>query len=171
MPFEPTPAVTEFFDASVFLGMNSMDEITRVACKNFFASRMDRPLSTSLEQVGFCDDVIWRYAREQQDVYYPFMDLLHSIVAIQRRPYTDEELQRAERDRDLVGLTASDRLLCSQVRATGGRLYTLRPHLIRLGKIPTASPPTGAELDFPPPTETLYRASLALRIPMSELAL
>ncbi|SFT72749.1 DUF6190 family protein [Paraburkholderia aspalathi] len=169
MPSENTPRVIEFFDASVFLGMNSDDEMARVACKNFFASRMDRSLSTSLEQVGFCDNVIWRYARELQDVYYPFMDLLHSIVAIQRRPYSDEQLHRAQHDEDLTGLPASDRLLCSQVHTSGGRLYTLRPHLIRHLQIAASPPPTGHELTFPPPAEALYRASLALRVPLSEL--
>ena len=159
----------EYFDASVFLGMNSDNEAIRVACKNFFASRMDGELTTSLDQVGACDDVIWRYSREQQDMYYPFMDLLHSIVVIRRQPYSESELQRAAQYPDLDGLNASQRLLCSKVSAAGGRLYSLCPSLLARRDLSVSVPPPGSERPFPPPVEALYQASLALRVPLTEL--
>jgi hypothetical protein len=53
----------EFFDASVFLGMHSADDGVRKACKRFFALRFRGVALTSLDQVGKCDDVIWRYPR------------------------------------------------------------------------------------------------------------
>ncbi|RQR79134.1 hypothetical protein DIE11_17175 [Burkholderia sp. Bp9012] len=164
------PPEVEFFDATLFLGMNSDQETVRIACKNFFASRMDGELSTSLDQVGACDDVIWRYARQQQDRYYPFMDVLHSIVVIHRRPYSDTELQRAAQSEDFAGLNASQRLLCSKVSSAGGRLYTLCPHLLARRNLAVSAPPSGDELSFPPSLETLYQASLALRVPLTALS-
>jgi hypothetical protein len=163
------PYAPEFFDASVFLGMNSDNETIRIACKNFFASRMNGELMTSLDQVGACDDMIWGYSREQQDVYYPFMDLLHSIVAIRRQPYSEGELQRAAQNPDLEGLNASQRLLYSKVNAAGGRLYSLRPSLLARRDLSVSVPPPGSERFFPSPMEALYQASLVLRVPLAEL--
>src|SRR5689334_5110319 len=93
-----------FFDASVFLGMNCVDEEIRNICKNFFASQFKGVLATSLEQVGRCDDVIWSYSRELQDAYYPFMDQLHSLMTIRRQWFTRAELDRALSDERLEGL-------------------------------------------------------------------
>lgn len=159
----------EFFDASLFLGMNSDQETVRVACKNFFASRMDGELHTTLDQVGACDDVIWRYSRQEQDLYYPFMDLLHSIVVIRRQPYSDIELEWAVEGPDFAGLNASQRLLCSKVSRAGGRLYSLCPPLLARRNLTISTPPAGDELPFTPAVEALYQASLALRVPLTAL--
>ena len=85
----------EFIDATIFLGMHSMDEKIRIACKNFFAGRIKNIIWMPLEEVGRCDDVIWRFPRKAQDAYYPFMDNLHSIMKIKRIEYDEEDVKAA----------------------------------------------------------------------------
>lgn len=162
-------ATRDFFDASVFLGMNSDDEDLRTASKNFFATRFDGVVLTSLDQVGACDDVIWRYSRDLQDVYYPFMDLLHSVMHIDRQPFAEADLTRAVGDRRLDRLAVGDRLLIGKVAQAGSRLYSLRRHLTDQGDLPVRTPEPGIELRFPDDLEALYQASLRLRIPAREL--
>jgi Family of unknown function (DUF6190) len=162
-------AASDFFDASVFLGMNSDDEDLRTTSKNFFVTRFDRVVLTSLDQVGACDDVIWRYARDLQDVYYPFMDVLHSVMRIDRQPFAEADLIRAVYDRRLHRLAVGERLLIGKVVQTGGRLYSLRRHLIEQRDLPVQMPEPGPELRFPDHLETLYHASLRVRIPANEL--
>lgn len=40
-----------------------------------------------LEEVGICDDLVWKMPRDIQDMYYPFMDNLHSMLDMSRLPY------------------------------------------------------------------------------------
>jgi hypothetical protein len=162
-------ASKEFFDASVFLGMNSGDEQIRKDCKNFFASRFNRVVLTSLDQVGRCDDVIWGYSRELQDAYYPFMDQLHSVMRILRQEFTEADLNRALDDRRLHGLPIGDRLLLGKVIEAGGYLYTVRPQLTSRQDLPVCKPDHAPEMDFPGDLAGLYRTSLLLRIPMEKL--
>ena len=162
-------AARDFFDASIFLGMNTDDEDLRTASKNFFAARFGGVVLTSLDQVGACDDVIWRYLRELQDVYYPFMDLLHSVMRIDRQPFAEADLTRAIGDSRLKGLTVGDRLLIGKVAQAGGRLYSLRRRLTDRSDLPVQMPEPGSERRFPDHLEALYQASLRLRIPISEL--
>jgi hypothetical protein len=163
-----TPSA-EFFDASVFLGMNSDNDSARIACKNFFASRLQGRVYTSFEQVGACDDVIWRYTRYQQDIYYPFMDLLHSIARIERQPCTNDELARVADPSWGNDLEASDRLLISKVAQSNGCLYSLRSRFRSRDEVAVITPSATQELAFPDPLESLYRASLNLRLRHSEL--
>lgn len=85
-----------FIDATVFLGMHSSDETTRRACKGFFVQRLNDRVCMSLEHVGMCDDVIWAQPRTVQDAYYPFMDVLHTDMKIDRRGYTRGDLALAQ---------------------------------------------------------------------------
>jgi Family of unknown function (DUF6190) len=158
-----------FFDASVFLGMNCVDEEIRNACKSFFASQFNGVLATSLEQVGRCDDVIWSYSRELQDAYYPFMDQLHSVMKICRQWFTRAELDRALSDARLEGLAIGDRLLLGKVIESGGNLYSVRPQLTCRDDLPVRKPANAAELHFPDKLTDLYRTSLQLRIPLEVL--
>ena len=52
-----------FIDASAFLGMHSEDEKVRRQSANFFITHFNSTVYMSLEQVGYCDDVIWRFPR------------------------------------------------------------------------------------------------------------
>jgi len=180
----------EYIDASVFLGMHSKDERTRVACKNYFVQRPNEEIGMSLEQVGKCDDVIWQFPRERQDAYYPFMDNLHTIMRIDRISYDREDISAATFNQHLHGLDISDRLTMGLVLARRGVLYTINPTLVNLrpGKLKdrlggevvltreqadltdiarfpyTRSPEAGKELVFPTELELLYQQSLAVRI-------
>ena len=165
----PSRPLREFFDASVFLGMNSVDERIRKACKSFFVSRFAGGAATSLEQVGRCDDVIWGYSRELQDAYYPFMDELHTVMRICRQRFTDQELDRAMSDDRLKSLSVGDRLLLGKVLEAQGCLYSVRPHLTSRSDLPVRCPEDAPDLDFPGNLAGLYQASLRLRIPTEEL--
>ena len=159
----------EFFDASLFLGMNSVDEQMRKSCKNFFASRFAGIVTTSLDQVGRCDDIIWGYSRELQDAYYPFMDQLHSVMRICRQAFTQTELDRALADDRLKQLAVGERLLLGKVLEAGGCLYSIRPQITSRTDLPVHTPEGTQESDFPGNLSDLYHNSLQLRIPVEEL--
>ena len=152
----------EYIDASVFLGMHSTDEKTRIACKNYFVTRLNDRVEISLEQVGKCDDVIWQYSREKQDAYYPFMDNLHTIMNILRVAYTEKDIQEATTNPKLQDLSISDRLTAGMVIARGAELYSVNQKLV--GKEYVRSPEASKELSFPQDLEDLYQQSLEVRI-------
>tara|TARA_Y100000034_G_scaffold136940_1_gene217405 strand:+ start:2055 stop:2531 length:477 start_codon:yes stop_codon:yes gene_type:complete len=152
----------EYIDASVFLGMHNTDEKTRIACKNYFVTRLSYQVGMSLEQVGKCDGVIWQYSREEQDAYYPFMDNLHTIMDIQRVGYNEKDIQEATTNPSLQDLSISDRLTAGMVIARGAELYSVNPKLV--GKDYLRSPEAGKELSFPQALEKLYQQSLEVRI-------
>jgi hypothetical protein len=87
-----------FIDATTFLGMNALNDRLRCTNINFFAGRYHQQVNMALEQVGLCDDVIWQYSRHEQDLYYPFMDCLHTEMDIQRTPYSQDDLIRTNED-------------------------------------------------------------------------
>src|SRR5690348_16405212 len=105
-----------FIDASLFLGMHAISHTLRSACKAFFVEHFADEVFMSLEQVGLCDDIIWRHPRAIQDHYYPFMDLLQSEMRIRRIPYVDSDVRESCTAR-FNGAGLLDRLLLGQVRA------------------------------------------------------
>jgi uncharacterized protein DUF6190 len=151
-----------YVDAALFMGMNSTDEATRIACKSFFVTRLDDRLVMSLEQVGRCDDLVWRFPREIQDAYYPFMDHLHTYMNIDLRGYDPADLECDPGD---DSLPAHERLLLSLVISRGGVLHSASPRLIGRRGLPVHAPVGDVERVFPQPLERLYQASLALRLP------
>ncbi|MEU7558265.1 DUF6190 family protein [Streptomyces eurythermus] len=174
-----TPAAPDrevFVDAALFLGMHSQDDGLRVACKAFFVERLDTRVVMNLEQVGRCDDVIWSYSRELQDLYYPFMDQLHTVMDISREGYDRADVGLALSDPALPGqLPLIDRLLIAMVVNRKGLLHTVGPRGAAFGGLSVravAAWPAGApEPAFPEPLERLYRASLALRLPPDRLGI
>ncbi|WP_316759863.1 DUF6190 family protein [Streptomyces herbicida] len=177
MPAEPPAgghagSADDYADAALFLGMNSADETLRIACKAFFAARLDRTLVMSLEQVGRCDDVIWGYGRELQDAYYPFMDNLHTLMDIRRLGYDEADLRWAlDGDGISERLPAHERLLLGMVRNRKGLLHSASPRLPHRTGLPVRAPAPvdGPEPVFPEPLEALYRQSLVLRVPAGVL--
>jgi hypothetical protein len=150
-------------DASLFLGMHHRDEGRRRHSVNFFRHHFHRPVWMNLEQIGLCDAVIWRQPREVQDAYYPFMDLLHSEMAIKRTGYDHDMLALAASQPSLRMLRTEQALLAAQLEVLGGRLFTHDPVLrshprlqSRLGRFENFehAPPMPATL------ESLYLASL-----------
>ncbi len=154
-----------FIDATTFLGMNAQNERLRCISVNFFAGRYHQQVNMALEQVGLCDDVIWQYSRQEQDLYYPFMDCLHTEMDIVRTPFTQQDCARANEDVRLQGLPYGNALMMAQVLNHDGILYThdsalnnqtsLRAHIGRFddenGQFETAM-------------QDLYEQSIVLRI-------
>jgi hypothetical protein len=161
-------ADNEYVDATVFLGMNSADEPIRIACKSFFVARLSNRVVMSLEQVGRCDDLVWRFPRAVQDAYYPFMDNLHTDMCIERRGYDSADL-RTGLTAELDGLVPHERLLAAMVLNANGMLWSVSPRLLAHHSLPVQTPQADVELLFPEALEQLYRTSLALRVSMAEL--
>lgn len=162
------PGGPEFVDATVFLGMNAVDEAHRRACASFFAERVDGRVAMSLDQIGRCDDVVWSYPRAEQDAYYPFMDVLQTDVRVDRLDWSEDELAVARDVPRPVGPAA--RLLLAMVAARGGTLVTLDPRLLALTDAPVAAPPARrGRVPFPAELELLYHRSLVLRVDLARL--
>lgn len=158
----------EYIDASLFLGMHRFDEKTRILCKNFFVERLksDKPLTINLEQVGKCDDDIWKFSREAQDAYYPFMDYLHTVLNIQRVPFSSCDIHEATTNKQLQNLIFSDRLTLGMVILKEGMLFTINTLLFEQKNLPVCYPKSNEnnELFFPPVLEKLYQKSLKIKI-------
>ncbi|WP_406056965.1 DUF6190 family protein [Streptomyces sp. NBC_01077] len=172
-----------FIDATLFMGMHSKDDVVRVAAKAFFAGRLAAGeaggVLMSWEQVGRCDDLVWGYERGLQDEYYPFMDVLHTDLAIERIGYQEDDVRRALTTPALEGLPAHERLLLAQVIGRGGVLHTASPRLVGaaagLPVVPIAplasadAPALGEEPSFPAYLEDLYQRSLVLKVVSEDL--
>jgi len=135
----------EYVDAALFLGMNSTEEPVRIACKSFFAARLSGRVVMSLEQVGRCDDLVWRFPRAVQDAYYPFMDNLHTDMRIERRGYDAADL-RVGPVAELNGLATHEQLLAAMVLNGNGVLWSVSPRLLAHGRLPIRAPEADAEL-------------------------
>lgn len=169
MPADTAPDA--YADAALFLGMNSADDRLRRACKAFFADRLHGRVVMSQEQVGRCDDTIWRFDRALQDAYYPFMDNLHTVMDIARPPYDEDDVRRGLDGEPPRTLPVHERLLLGMVLNRHGRLHSASARLLEHGArggLPVAAPApvSGPEPVFPEPLEKLYQQSLALRIPV-----
>ncbi|WP_248750492.1 DUF6190 family protein [Pseudomonas sp. MWU15-20650] len=177
---------TPIIDATVFMGMHHDDEVIRTRSLAFFTHRYDSQVRMSFSQIGICDAIIWKKERELQDVYYPFMDVLHSDMNILRSGYSDAVLKRAAHSPELSALPPEKRLQAAQVLEGAGLFYThdveyhscmaLKPYLATFDDPAppqdyVASPSHLISFDSPPrakrfPSELqkLYDVSLALTI-------
>ncbi|HWL98877.1 MAG TPA: DUF6190 family protein [Nocardioidaceae bacterium] len=153
-----------FVDASLFMGMHAEDEAVRRACKNFFVERLSASVVMSLEQVGQCDALVWRYSRAEQDDYYPFMDALHTEMAIHRIGYGQADLDVALSAPELAELDFADRLTVGMVLSRDGELVTVNSRLLDRTDLPVRAPRAAGEVRFPAHLERLYARSLALRV-------
>ena len=159
----------EYIDYTVFLGMNAASDPLRWRCKALVASRLERTVLMTWDHVGRCDDIIWQYSRELQDLYYPFMDRLHSHRCIEREGYEDSTLRLAVNDARLREAARRS----SPARGAepwSGKPGSTRSILVFCGSPSCryAPPPEcDAEQAFPEWLESLYRASLQLRVPLA----
>ncbi len=157
----------EYIDYSVFLGMNAAAEPQRLRCKNFVASRRDSVILMTWDHVGRCDDIIWTFSREVQDLYYPFMDSLQSLRCLSREGYEDSTLRLATSDSRLQRLPVLHRLLVARALERGALVYTLDPTLLGAVDLPIRTPPeVRGEVAFPRELEALYQNALQLRVPL-----
>ena len=156
------PERTIFVDASVFLGMHHRNESVRQESLAFFCQQYVATVTMNYEQVGICDAIIWQQSRAVQDHYYPFMDRLHTDMAITRAGYSFHEISTAATDARLRHLLPEQALLASQVLGGAGLLATHDPALRTLpclaGHLWTfdAADPLSS---FPPELQCLYEAS------------
>lgn len=152
-------------DATAFMGMHHGDERVRQLSLGFFRSQAQRRVHMNFEQIGICDAVVWRQARDVQDAYYPFMDLLHSQMPIQRGGYTERVLSRASTEPALRGLRTDRALLAAQVLCSERPLLTHDPALLSLRCLqPFLLSLTGfdAQARFDARLESLYELSRKL---------
>lgn len=156
-------------DGSTFLGMHSIDELIRGSCKEFFVQRMHEEVWMSLEHIGWCDSIVWQYSRAVQDAYYPFMDTLHTEMAIRRVGYEERDVNAALSNPKLTDLPMRERLLIGMVLRQEAVLYTVNPRLYHRHDLPVVAVSAVSEDHFPEHLEKLYQASLVLRLPVGAL--
>ena len=154
-------------DATVFMGMHHHNPDIRARSLAFFTRRFHSEVRMSFSQIGVCDAIIWKKARELQDVYYPCMDVLHSDMNILRAGYSNAALSRAANSAALSVLSAEKRLQAAQVLEANCLFFThdrdyrsceaLKPHL-------AAFDTESAATTFPEGLQRLYHASLQLVI-------
>ena len=87
-----------FIDASLFMGMHSIDKITRNQSLSIMSNLFSKGIYMNLEQVGMCDEYVWSYSRKIQDDYYPFMDVLHTEMDINRMGYCNADIAGFNKD-------------------------------------------------------------------------
>ena len=119
-----------FIDTSAFMCMHCSDKTKAKQAVGFFSNKFNDTLHMSLEQVGMCDDVVWSYARDVQNAYYPFMDRLHSEMNIVRIPYTRADVEFALTDPTFEGVRLFHALVLAQVVNHQGHLYTANSFLL-----------------------------------------
>ena len=155
-----------YIDSSAVLGMHSGDDKMRRESVNFFVTHFNSTIYMSLEQVGYCDDVIWRFPRSLQDQYYPFMDRLHTEMDIRRVPYTYKDLSKAMHDEELSALNTSRALIAAQVLNNDAVLYTHDSVLLSLEALGNhIGQFTGVnDLDFETTLNGFYKHSQVLKI-------
>lgn len=157
-------AGTLFIDAGFFLGMHDDDPSRRVKSLAYFARHFSSKPRMNYEQIGICDAVIWKLDRRTQDLYYPFMDRLHSDMAIERSGYCRDEIELALSRDELQHLSPEQAMLVAQVLHNDGRIATHDETLIGLpclqGKLWDARE-TGEADPFPEELQALYEVSRA----------
>lgn len=121
-----------FIDASFFLGMHDGDETRRLQSLAYFTRNLSGKPRMNYEQIGICDAVIWTKRRVVQDLYYPFMDRLHSDMAILRSGYTYDEIHLALSHPELNKLPPEQAIQAAQVLHNQGELATHDPVLLGL---------------------------------------
>ncbi|KPX48916.1 DUF6190 family protein [Pseudomonas syringae pv. tagetis] len=154
-------------DATVFMGMHHADPDVRDKSLGVFSRFYESSVQMNFAQIGICDAIIWKKSRALQDVYYPFMDVLHTDMAIQREGCSEQVLQRAANDTLFKGLPAEKKLLAAQVMEQEIPFYTHDPELLRLQVLqPFLQPFEGLTRQrvFPEMLQRLYDQSRAMVI-------
>lgn len=161
------PDLAPIIDASWFMGMHHRQPQLRARSLAFFTEHYQRQARMSFSQIGICDAIIWKKPRELQDLYYPFMDVLHSQMRIQRAGYSDAVVLRAASSEELARLPTEKRLLAAQVLECQAPFYTHDRDFLQCPALePWLATPNGTPAPgrFPEGLQRLYEASLALSI-------
>tara|TARA_B110001454_G_scaffold214618_2_gene234692 strand:- start:113 stop:583 length:471 start_codon:yes stop_codon:yes gene_type:complete len=143
--------------------MHHQDDEIRLRSLAFFQNHFESlQVCMNYEQIGICDAVIWLQSRDVQDIYYPFMDNLHSDMKIQRAGYSFDELYWARKHGSDLGLKPEQALLTAQVLRRGARLVTNDPAMLALSELSAhlwTKAPTAQIAPFPRELEALYEDS------------
>lgn len=162
MASRPKSGANPTVDATVFLGMHHRDAVLRQRSLGLFCSLFSAAVRMNYEQVGICDAVIWQQSRQVQDLYYPFMDRLHTDMQIQREGYERAALELALGHPELQALRPEQALQAAEVMARGGALATHDPELQRLACLRGhlwEFPASAAPAVFPGELQALYETS------------
>ncbi|CAN1598391.1 DUF6190 family protein [Pseudomonas sp. B21-028] len=154
-------------DATVFMGMHHSDPEVRAKSLGFFGAFYSRQVMMSFGQIGICDAIIWKKSRHLQDVYYPFMDVLHTDMDIQRQGYCNKVLKRACLEPDWAHLSVEKRLLVAHVVEHQQPFYTHDDSLCELGLLKPflkTFPSTTSPSVFPEKLQRLYEQSMEMSI-------
>lgn len=151
----------KYIDWTIFLGMNHVDDIIRISCKNFFVDVLqnNEKIYMTLETVGKCDDVIWKYERDKQDKYYPFMDVLHTYTNFHRFPY---EANVHKKIPIKTKLSFFEKMTIAS--SYDGILYTYNKKILATELKNIKKPELSKEKLFQEDLEKLYNDSLVLKI-------
>jgi len=162
-----------FIDATVFMGMHSVDSRVRQQSITLMSKLFHSTLYMNYEQIGACDDYVWNFSQKVQDLYYPFMDCLHSQMDIQRIPYTKDDVIRATNHTHLktINLSCMESLLIAQVIRHDGVLFTHDPNILQLkwfsnhlGRFSQYAEEASENLLFTSELDRLYQKSTSLRV-------
>ncbi|OUR91755.1 hypothetical protein A9Q81_17580 [Gammaproteobacteria bacterium 42_54_T18] len=164
-----------FIDASLFMGMHSSDDKKRNQSLSIMSEQFPKCIYMNLEQVGMCDEYVWRYTRNIQDDYYPFMDVLHSEMDINRIGYCSNDIIRFNKDKRLSdkSISIQSALLVAQTINNNAVLYTHDKSILSLdyfreylGFVPNEQCINQKRNDrFSPKLDRLYENSRSLIFP------
>ncbi|SDT27223.1 DUF6190 family protein [Pseudomonas prosekii] len=155
-------ASVPIIDATVFMGMHHSDPDIHAKSLGFFKQFYQRQALMSFGQIGICDAIIWKKSRELQDLYYPFMDVLHTEMNIQRQGYCNKVLRRACLEADWAHLNVEQKLLAAQVVEHRQPLYTHDQALHQLTALKPflqSFPQWTSGAAFPPSLQALFEQS------------
>ncbi|MBC3364639.1 DUF6190 family protein [Pseudomonas sp. SWRI154] len=154
-------------DATVFMGMHHSDPELRAKSLGFFRTFYSRQVLMSFGQIGICDAIIWKKSRHLQDVYYPFMDVLHTDMNIQRQGYCNRVLKRACLEPDWAHLSVEKRLLAAHVVEHQQPFFTHDDSLRELSLLKPflkTFPSSISQSAFPEKLQRLYEQSMEMTI-------
>ncbi len=160
-----TPEPITIVDFTMFMGMHSDNERTRIACKNFFVEHADAPLYMPLDHVGMCDHIVWRHPYSVQAHYYPFMDVLHSTYQFKRFTYEPSVLAATPVPAESEGVAVSYALLRAASQRAHARLFSLIDVSRRVEHASLKEGGLGVERRFSGELELLYQQSRGLVVP------
>ncbi|MEK9159912.1 MAG: DUF6190 family protein [Patescibacteria group bacterium] len=126
------------FDASIHLGQFCLrSEEIRIACKNSQISISTKPGYeivgvVSFNEISWIDHIIWGLERTQQDTFYPFMDLFHSVKNIDRIPLNKPASVLALQLVEKLNLRSSNAMTCAiAILSDADLIHTFYPDLLR----------------------------------------
>lgn len=122
-------------DATAFMAMHDANASKRENTVLLFSNHFKEGVELSIDQVGICDAVVWKKPRETQDLYYPFMDVLHSVMPIKRFAYTYDVIEAALKGGFFDSLSVTSACLAAYVLLNKKMLFTYNPALLNFSAL------------------------------------